>query len=1268
MTVSLRMEDDDDMHICLVCQATVSGLLNYINHKKYECTGKKNAEKDAKMAKLEPPMSTQQSLSQGERTQSMMQLLSSPNNQFSQSHMLSNNLDSPSHISTNQQFSQSPLPPPNHMFSMSTSPSHGVQFSTQITFSEEIGPVMSLRANSNSDLLSSNNENIPINQKLTNENGSMTSASSQQPSQSLALDVNEPYLTIPTGGFSPSGNIVNPNMVMSSRSDFFSSLALQKKSEKYGGADQNENKDSLTTDLPISNILNNLDLYDEDLDFVFSDDGFLQDAFTDESEDDSIPPPNHTHGKWKPGEGPSYHSKVVFQPGRRPMHPSRGKWRPGEMPARGKLQSHILAREKEKAREEEIKMKTRKENKKREDYSCLYCDLRFKNRFQYSNHCMQKEHKANVSNYHKIQNIVKTLDEDNQEKPEKNKMLVTSVNKVAIKKEKNGGINADDVSKSTAGDKTGNDSKQDIIKETPVYVCAICDKKFNNKYIMARHLLSTYHKNRTKGHPDAIKVLEQYHKYIVWLSPYQCTICQFYFNRSNDLMEHLKSISHKIQCESLDGEIMCSICKYCCHDNGSLIRHLENDSAHALAAKKGSKPCIIKEKNYDAECKYCKKILHSKLHMKRHMRAQHFKEYSVYESTCKLCNKTFFDAYTYKRHMTTGQHRLRAEQKKKYGTVESEEEAEVFNEGIIRTHINRKVEKPYKLTKKNAKNLNKSHKCDYCDFVATQYDELRPHYLDKHANHVFVCELCDLTFITEKARKVHFAGIKHQTNLKRSEGNSNSTIEQCDYCDRRFEDEQLKLFHTEVYHLHPNSEEALREKLGHEDVTTVQYQDFLSTVDSIEDERVQCLECPKTIMKDYILEHLRSHSGDKPYKCRYCSSGFAAPLSLRRHLMSHVGLADRKCEVCGKEFKKFGSYREHMTKHCLEENNASKLICDICGQSFLLQKQLNTHMRRHGEKKFKCEYTGCRWSFFLYNELKAHYRSHTGERTYLCDICGYAAGTRNRLNRHHRTHTGVRDHHCEYCNYKAGTRTHLRRHMRIHIGSKPYKCPYCSYCCNTHENIRKHISKTKKHAGLPIYPCQFCDYGTSNTIDFRFHLEQMHKGEFNFKASDGLAIIAGLYKKDDDPDKPKEGTEIFQVRERKIKTERRPKSKQKKELIVYDDTKVYEDTKYEIPEHKIEIEQYQENHDDFHPAIIDVHVTEWPNQFSAQQGTITPITADAQPYQHVVEPICSGQISSVGYFMPTTATPTLTVESDLIPQPPALQVDVVANSIKWQYE
>ncbi|XP_063440156.1 zinc finger protein 845-like [Mytilus trossulus] len=1271
------MDEDDDMHICLVCQATVVGLINYVNHKKYECPGRKNADKGVKTAKPVQAVS-QPTYTQGEpATQSFMQLLSPTDSQYSQSPMFASHIDSPAQITTSQQFAQSPLHTTSQLFSVSSSPSHGVGYTTQISFSDEIGPVMSLQQNTDlpsppasgmnhNDKVSTSQASIEISPIQTNR----LSSSPSQGRQPLTVDPNEQYLTLPSGGFSPSGNVMNPNVVMSPEgSDFFSSLALQKKSEKVE-THQNENKDSLTADLPIANILNSLDLYDEDLDFVFADDNFLQDAFTDESDDDSFPPPNHTHGKWKPGEGPSHHSKVLWQPGRRPMHPSKGKWRPGEMPgkAKGKLKSHILARQQENAKEEEEKNQTRVAYKKRNEYKCQYCDITFSNRFVFSSHCQKPEHKRNVSNYDRIEEAVKSLDviEWKNDTNENNKKIKLDNE---IKEERSSPDNdnreALDENKSVELEKPSSEVEKKK-HEPPVYICSVCDKKFDSKYTMARHLLSTYHKNRITGNPDTIKVLEQYHKYIVWLSPYQCTICQFYFNRNDDFMEHLKSEDHKLQCEGLDGEIMCSTCKFSCHDNGSLLRHIENNGIHKQAAKKGNKPCIIKEKNYDTVCKYCKKRLHSKLHMKRHMRSQHFKEYAEYESTCKLCDKFFFDTYTYKRHMATGQHKLRAEQRQASGNAAKEEKPEVFNEGVNRTRINRKVEKPYKLAKKNTKSINKSFKCEYCDFVASQYNELRPHYMESHANHVFVCELCDLTFITEKARKVHFAGIKHQTNLRKSEGNPESLILQCDYCDRRFEDEKLKLFHTEVYHLHPNSEESLKDKLGRGDVTTLMYRDFLSTIDQVEDERIQCLECPKTIMKDYILEHLRSHSGDKPYKCRYCSSGFAAPLSLRRHLMSHVGLADRKCEICGKEFKKYGSYREHMTKHCLEENNASKLICDVCGQEFLLQKQLTTHMRRHGEKKFKCTYEGCRWAFYLYNELKAHYRSHTGERAYLCDICGYAAGTKNRLNRHHHTHTGERAHHCEYCNYKAGTRTHLRRHMRIHIGSKPYKCPYCPYSCNTHENIRKHISKTKKHAGLPIYPCKFCDYGTSNTVDFRFHLEQKHKGEFNFKASDGLAIIAGLYKKDDDPAKPLEGTEIFQVRERKIKTERQPRQKQKKQPIHF------VDTKYDIPEeNKIEVAQYQVNNEDFHnqTEIVDVHVTheQWPAYTT--QAKITPISSDMQSYQNVIEPSYSGQISSVGYFMPvTTPSNTVTVESSLIPQPPALQVDVVANGIKFHYD
>ena len=149
----------------------------------------------------------------------------------------------------------------NQMFAMSTSPSHGVHLATQISFSEDIGPVMSLRQSSDISTASTHtpdNDSISTTscKTLQNENIVLTT-SSEQTSQALALDVNEQFLTLPSERFSLSGNAVNPNMVMSSRSDFFSSLALQKKNENEG-QNQNENKDNLTADLPISNILNNL--------------------------------------------------------------------------------------------------------------------------------------------------------------------------------------------------------------------------------------------------------------------------------------------------------------------------------------------------------------------------------------------------------------------------------------------------------------------------------------------------------------------------------------------------------------------------------------------------------------------------------------------------------------------------------------------------------------------------------------------------------------------------------------------------------------------------------------------------------------------------------------------------------------------------------------------------------------------------------------------------------------------------------------------------
>ena len=82
---------------------------------------------------------------------------------------------------------------------------------------------------------------------------------------------------------------------------------------------------------------------------------------------------------------------------------------------------------------------------------------------------------------------------------------------------------------------------EDGVQNKSPIACNPCDKKFNNKYLMTRHLLSKMHRSRVQGVSDIFPVLTQYHKYIVRLSPFQCAPCQFYFNRESDLRAHLQS-------------------------------------------------------------------------------------------------------------------------------------------------------------------------------------------------------------------------------------------------------------------------------------------------------------------------------------------------------------------------------------------------------------------------------------------------------------------------------------------------------------------------------------------------------------------------------------------------------------------------------------------------------------------------------------------------------------------------------------------------------
>lgn len=61
-----------------------------------------------------------------------------------------------------------------------------------------------------------------------------------------------------------------------------------------------------------------------------------------------------------------------------------------------------------------------------------------------------------------------------------------------------------------------------------------------------------------------------------------------------------------------------------------------------------------------------------------------------------------------------------------------------------------------------------------------------------------------------------------------------------------------------------------------------------------------CHVCGKTYRN--METHLRSHTGDKPYRCTVCTKSFPRVGALRRHRRIHTGERPYICEFCRKTF------------------------------------------------------------------------------------------------------------------------------------------------------------------------------------------------------------------------------------------------------------------------------------------------------------------------------------------------------------------------------
>ncbi|KRT78355.1 zinc-finger associated domain containing protein, partial [Oryctes borbonicus] len=108
-----------------------------------------------------------------------------------------------------------------------------------------------------------------------------------------------------------------------------------------------------------------------------------------------------------------------------------------------------------------------------------------------------------------------------------------------------------------------------------------------------------------------------------------------------------------------------------------------------------------------------------------------------------------------------------------------------------------------------------------------------------------------------------------------------------------------------------------------------------------------CNVCGQKFNYLYLLKkHSYKHQEEKPFPCTHCDKGCITAESLRRHMKTHDTDYVKKihvCDICSKEFRYPSFLAEHMKNHTGEK----PFLCSICGKGFRQSGALQYHIRSH---------------------------------------------------------------------------------------------------------------------------------------------------------------------------------------------------------------------------------------------------------------------------------------------------------------------------------
>ncbi|GJQ84817.1 hypothetical protein Trydic_g19581 [Trypoxylus dichotomus] len=223
-------------------------------------------------------------------------------------------------------------------------------------------------------------------------------------------------------------------------------------------------------------------------------------------------------------------------------------------------------------------------------------------------------------------------------------------------------------------------------------------------------------------------------------------------------------------------------------------------------------------------------------------------------------------------------------------------------------------------------------KCEVCGKSFVREFQLNIHKICHSDNRPFSCEECGTHFKTNSALQNH------------QKVHSDHKPHQCEQCGKSFKNLSNLRAHKVR---HENIKQFICELCGKAffDKTGLKSHKISHT----EGTDVPCPECGKIFRnKRSVQVHLRlSHPKKKRHLCDYCGRAFSCKKVMDNHVRIHTGEKPFTCEVCNKSFRQMTTLTLHMHTHSGETPHA----CKLCPSKYKYWRLLQNHMKVHVEKK-----------------------------------------------------------------------------------------------------------------------------------------------------------------------------------------------------------------------------------------------------------------------------------------------------------------------------